>query len=79
MTEYEVLEIVNLYASNAMNSFSIWATFTFAYLTAAYLAGARLLKLLPSLTLSTPVTTIRPSRYTPCLSHKPHTSEAHWR
>jgi len=42
MSEYEVLEIVNLYASNAMNSFSIWATFTFAYLTAAYLAGLRL-------------------------------------
>ena len=42
MSEFEVLEIVNLYASNAMNSFSIWATFTFAYLTAAYLAGARL-------------------------------------
>ena len=42
MNEPEVLEIVNLFASNAMTSFSIWATFTFAYLTAAYLAGSRL-------------------------------------
>jgi hypothetical protein len=42
MTEFEVLEIVNSYASNAMSSFSMWATFTFAYLTAAYLAGREL-------------------------------------
>jgi len=44
MSESEVLEIVNLYASNGMNSFSIWATFTFAYITAAFLAGSRLTK-----------------------------------
>jgi hypothetical protein len=42
MNESEVLEIVNLYASNGMHSLSIWATFTFACLTAAYLAGDRL-------------------------------------
>ena len=44
MNEPEVLEIINLFASNAMTSFSIWATFTFAYLTAAYLAGSQLTK-----------------------------------
>lgn len=42
MTESEVLEVVNLFAGNAISSFSLWVTFTFAYLTATYLVGARL-------------------------------------
>jgi hypothetical protein len=42
MTEPEVMEMVNLYAGNAMSSFSLWVSFTFAYLTVAYLVGTKL-------------------------------------
>jgi len=42
MTEPEVIEMVNLYASNSMGSFSLWVSFTFAYLTVAYLVGSKL-------------------------------------
>jgi len=42
MTEPEVMEMVNLYASNALNCYSLWVSFTFAYLTVAYLVGAKL-------------------------------------
>jgi hypothetical protein len=42
MSEPEVMEMVNLYAGNAMSSFSLWVSFTFAYLTVAYLVGAKL-------------------------------------
>lgn len=42
MTEPEVIEMVNLYASNSMGSFSLWVSFTFAYLTVAYLIGGKL-------------------------------------
>jgi len=44
MTEAEVIEMVNFYASNALNSFSIWVSLTFAFLTVAYLAGGKLSK-----------------------------------
>ena len=42
MSEAEVLEILNLHASNAITSFTVYVTFTFAYLTTAYVAGPRL-------------------------------------
>lgn len=42
MCESEVMELVNLYAGNALNSYTIWVSFTFAYLTVAYLVGAKL-------------------------------------
>jgi hypothetical protein len=42
MTEAEAIEMVNFYASNALNSFSIWVSITFAFLTVAYLAGGKL-------------------------------------
>jgi hypothetical protein len=44
MTEPEVIEMVNLYASNSMSCFSLWVSFTFAYLTVAYLVGSKLSK-----------------------------------
>ena len=44
MTEPEVMEMVNLYASNSMGCFSLWVSFTFAYLTVAYLVGNKLSK-----------------------------------
>jgi hypothetical protein len=44
MTEPEVIEMVNLYASNSMGCFSLWVSFTFAYLTVAYLVGSKLSK-----------------------------------
>ena len=42
MTEPEVMEMVNLYANNSMGCFSLWVSFTFAYLTVAYLIGDKL-------------------------------------
>lgn len=42
MTESEVLEIINLHAGNAIYSFSIYITLTFAYLTVAYFVGAKM-------------------------------------
>jgi hypothetical protein len=44
MTQAETIEVVNFYASNALNSFSIWVSITFAFLTVAYLAGDKLSK-----------------------------------
>lgn len=37
-----MLENANLHAQNAISCFAIYVTFTFAYLTAAYMAGAKL-------------------------------------
>ena len=42
MTEAEVIEMLNLHAANAMNGFTIYISFTFGFLTVAYLAGAKL-------------------------------------
>ena len=42
MSEAEVLEIANLHAQNAISCFAIYVSFTFAFLSAAYLAGAKL-------------------------------------
>lgn len=42
MSESEFIEAINMHASNGIGSFSIYITFTFAYLTASYLVGARL-------------------------------------
>jgi hypothetical protein len=36
MTEAEVLEMINLHASNSMSAYAIFITLTFAYLTVAY-------------------------------------------
>ncbi|MEP6390886.1 MAG: hypothetical protein ABJ056_13275 [Halioglobus sp.] len=42
MTEAEALEIAGIFAGNALTSFSIYITFTIAYLVAAYYVGNRL-------------------------------------
>lgn len=42
MNESEVLEAINLHAANGISSFTIFLSFTFAYITAAYLAGEKL-------------------------------------
>ncbi len=42
MSEAEILENANLHAQNAISCFAIYVSFTFAYLTAAYMAGAKL-------------------------------------
>jgi len=42
MTESEVLEIINLHASNTIYSFSIYVSLTFGYLIVAYFIGAKL-------------------------------------
>ena len=44
MTEAEVLEMLNLHAANGMTGYITYNTFTFGYLTVAYLAGANLSK-----------------------------------
>jgi len=44
MTEAETLEMLNMHASNAMGSFTIYLSLTFAYLTAVYVVGAKLSK-----------------------------------
>lgn len=45
MTEFEALEIAALMTSNAISSYTIYISFTFAYLTVAYLVGAKLSKI----------------------------------
>jgi hypothetical protein len=45
MTEAEIWELAIITADNAMTAFSIYLTVTFAYLAAAYLAGAKLSRL----------------------------------
>tara|TARA_R110002072_G_scaffold299739_1_gene475743 strand:- start:656 stop:1027 length:372 start_codon:yes stop_codon:yes gene_type:complete len=42
MNESEVLEAINLHAANGISSFTIFLSFTFAYIIAAYLAGEKL-------------------------------------
>lgn len=42
MTEAETLELVSLYYGNAIDAFTIYISFTFAYLTVAYFVGAKL-------------------------------------
>jgi hypothetical protein len=42
MTEAEVLEMINLHASNSMSAYTIFITFTFAYLAVAYFEGDKL-------------------------------------
>ena len=42
MTEVEAFEMAVLCASNATNAFAQYITFTFAYITAAYLVGNQL-------------------------------------
>jgi hypothetical protein len=42
MTEAEVIESINLYASNALGGYAIIMTSTFAYLTVAYFVGDKL-------------------------------------
>ena len=42
MTEAEVIESINLHASNAIDGYAIFITFTFGYLTVAYFAGDKL-------------------------------------
>lgn len=42
MTEAETLELIAIYAANAMNAFAIFSSFTFAYLATAYFVGAAL-------------------------------------
>ncbi|WOJ95459.1 hypothetical protein R0137_09330 [Congregibacter brevis] len=44
MTEPEVIEMINSHASAAMNSFTIYLTLTFAFLTTIYVVGAKLSK-----------------------------------
>jgi len=42
MTEAEFLEIINLHAANAMTGFSLYISFTFAFLVAVYYVGTQL-------------------------------------
>ena len=42
MSEAEVIEMLNLHAANSMNAYSIFITFTFAYLTVSYFVGEKL-------------------------------------
>ena len=42
MSEAEFLEIINLHAGNAITSFTVYVTFLFGYMTAAYFVGAKL-------------------------------------
>ena len=42
MTEAEILELLNLYASNGINSFALYITFTSTYLVAVYSVGSKL-------------------------------------
>ncbi len=42
MTEGEALEVAGIFAGNAITSFTVYVTFTMAYLVAAYYAGLRL-------------------------------------
>jgi hypothetical protein len=45
MTDAEIWELVLGNAANAMTSFGVYLTVTFAYLAASYLAGAKLSRL----------------------------------
>ena len=45
MSEAEVLEIMALMSSNAMTSFTIYISFTFAFLTACYFVGTDLTRI----------------------------------
>ena len=42
MTEAEALEAMNAFSANGLTSFTVFVSFTFAYLTAAYLVGNKL-------------------------------------
>ena len=44
MSEAEILELVSLYYGNAIDAFTIFISFTFAYLTVAYFIGPALTK-----------------------------------
>ena len=44
MLDYGAQEAMAMWSSNAITAFSIYLTFTFAYLTAAYIVGANLSK-----------------------------------
>jgi hypothetical protein len=44
MSELDAVEAVSALLANAMTSFTVYFSFTFAYLTVCYLAGARLSK-----------------------------------
>ncbi len=39
MTEADILEVLNLYADNSINSFALYITFTSAFLIAVYTIG----------------------------------------
>ena len=42
MTEAEALEVAGIFAANAITSFSVYITFTMAYLVAAFYTGRQL-------------------------------------
>ena len=42
MTEAEILELIAIYASNAINSFAVFASITFAFLAVSYITGSAL-------------------------------------
>ena len=42
MSESETLELISLYYGNAIDAFTIYISFTFAYLTVAYFVGSQL-------------------------------------
>lgn len=42
MSEAETLELISLYYSNAIDAFTVYIFFTFAYLTIAYFVGSSL-------------------------------------
>jgi len=44
MSELDALEAVNGFSANAISSFTVFFSFTFAYLTASYFVGSRLSK-----------------------------------
>ena len=45
MTEAETLEILALFTANALTGFTLYASFTFAFLTATYFIGKELTRL----------------------------------
>ena len=44
MSEAEVLELINLHTNNSFNGFAVFLSLLFAYMTVAYIVGARLSK-----------------------------------
>lgn len=42
MTETEAIEVIALYTNNTLNSFTVYTTFTFAFLATAYFVGRKL-------------------------------------